>query len=71
MSEDERTHLLKLTSQLAEPHLDLDLRLNLVAQMRRLLSGETPETWSPVAEPENQPFEMICPAVPLGAMVQV
>jgi site-specific recombinase XerD len=65
--EEERAHLLELISRLAEPHLALDLRLNLVAQMRCLLSGETPQA----GPPENQPFEMICPAVPLDAMAQV
>jgi hypothetical protein len=71
VSEEERIHLLELISRLAEPRLDLDLRLNLVEQMRRLLSGEIPQAWPPETEPENQLFEMICPAVPLDAVAPV
>jgi hypothetical protein len=40
---DERAQLLELIGQLAEPQLGLELRLNLVAQMRRVLNGGPPE----------------------------
>jgi site-specific recombinase XerD len=53
VSEAERAQLLEQLTQLAQPHLAADLRLKLVEQMRRLLSGETPAAWSPAPEPEN------------------
>jgi site-specific recombinase XerD len=71
MSEEERTHLLELISRLAEPHLDLDLRLNLVAQMRRLLSGETPEIGPPETRPGNELCVIIGQPVPLDAVAPV
>jgi integrase/recombinase XerD len=38
-----RTHLLELVSRLAEPQLGLEMRLDLVAQMRHMLNGKTPQ----------------------------
>jgi site-specific recombinase XerD len=46
---DERAYLLELADRLAEPQLDLDTRLDLVAQMRLVLNGPTPELAAPVA----------------------
>ena len=40
---DERAQLLELVGQLAEPQLGLELRLDLVAQMRYVLNGRPPE----------------------------
>lgn len=57
VSEGERVCLLELISRLAEPHLAPDLRLSLIEQMRRLLSGETPLVWPPETEPERQEHE--------------
>jgi integrase/recombinase XerD len=38
-----RTHLLEIATQLTEPQLGLERRLELVAQMRHMLNGHTPE----------------------------
>jgi len=46
---DERAYLLKLADRLAEPQLDLDTRLDLVAQMRLALNSQTLELTVPVA----------------------
>jgi site-specific recombinase XerD len=43
ISAGERTQLLELVGRLAEPQLGLDVRLDLVAQMRRVLHCEAPE----------------------------
>ncbi len=43
ISAGERARLLELASQLATPQLSLDVRLCLVAQIRRVLHHETPE----------------------------
>jgi hypothetical protein len=43
VSPNERVQLLELIGQLAEPQLGLDLRLDLIAQMRRVLNGGPPE----------------------------
>ena len=43
MDASERAQLLGLATQLAVPQLGLDARLDLVAQMRRVLHHETPE----------------------------
>jgi len=43
VSAGERALLLELVDRLAKPHLGLDVRLNLVAQMRRVLNHERPE----------------------------
>jgi len=40
---DERVQLLELVGQLAEPQLGLEMRLDLVSQMRRVLNGGPPE----------------------------
>ncbi len=40
---EERAHLLELADRLAKPQLGLDVRLDLVAQMRRLLHRKMPE----------------------------
>lgn len=50
VSTDERTYLLVLVAQLAEPQLSLDVRLSLVEQMRCVLNCET-------AEPIRVPIE--------------
>ena len=44
---DERAPLLVLVGQLAEPKLDLEARLHLVAQMRGVLHRATPHTEIP------------------------
>ena len=46
---DGRAYLLQLTDRLAEPQLDLDARLDLVAQMRLALNGQTLELAAPIA----------------------
>jgi site-specific recombinase XerD len=71
VSEAERTQLLELTSRLAEPHLDLDLRLNLVEQMRCLLSGETSAIGPPETRPGNELCLIIGQPVPLDAVASV
>jgi integrase/recombinase XerD len=38
-----RTQLLAVIDQLAAPHLSVDVRLDLVTQMRHLLNGQTPQ----------------------------
>ena len=38
-----RAQLLELVGQLAQPQLGLDMRLDLVAQMRHMLNGKTPQ----------------------------
>jgi hypothetical protein len=43
ISAGERARLLELVSQLAEPQLGLNARLNLVEQMRRVLDRAVPE----------------------------
>ncbi len=68
ISQDERDRLLALANQLAAPHLDQEIRLNLVDQMRLLLSNPTPETWPPDINPENHPFETISPTTPLATV---
>ena len=46
---DERSHLLALLDRLAEPELDLDTRLDLVAQMRLVLNSQVLELATHVA----------------------
>ena len=46
---DGYAYLLQLTDRLAEPQLDLDTRLDLVAQMRLVLNCQTLELPVPVA----------------------
>ena len=45
----ERTQLLVLIDQLAVPQLGVEVRLDLVTQMRHLLNGQTPEPMLAVA----------------------
>lgn len=40
---EKRAHLLELVGQLAQPQLRLEMRLDLVAQMRHVLNGKTPQ----------------------------
>jgi hypothetical protein len=40
MGESERAQLLTLTTQLEQPELNMDARLNIVAQMRSVLNGK-------------------------------
>jgi hypothetical protein len=44
-----RTQLLVLIDQLAVPQLGVEVRLDLVTQMRHLLNGKTPEPMLAVA----------------------
>jgi hypothetical protein len=48
MGESERVQILVLTTQLEQPELNLDARLDIVAQMREVLSGK-----------EATPFEVL------------
>jgi hypothetical protein len=44
VNDDERAHLLELATQLAEPGLGVELRLDLVDQLRRVLNhGASPD----------------------------
>ena len=55
VNNDERTHLLKLATRLAEPELDVELRLDLVEKMCEILNhGTLPEGKQPV-ENERRP----------------
>jgi hypothetical protein len=71
ISQDERGRLLALVNQLAVPRLDQKVRLNLVDQMRLLLSGPVSKAWSSDINPENHPFETISPTTPLDTVAQV
>jgi hypothetical protein len=57
----ERARLLELASQLAVPQLGLDVRLDLVAQIRSVLHQETPEqTESPAGEEWERGHSLVC-----------
>jgi hypothetical protein len=53
VNDDERAHLLELATQLAEPELDVEVRLDLVDQLCRVLNHRTPPEEKQPMENEN------------------
>ena len=55
VNDDERAHLLELATQLAEPELDVELRLDLVDRMCQVLNHELPPDGNWTNENERRP----------------
>jgi len=55
VNDDERAHLLELATQLAEPELDVELRLDLVDRMCQVLNHEVPPDGNWTNENERRP----------------
>jgi integrase/recombinase XerD len=56
-SAEERAQLLELLNRLAEPHIDSEVRMDLVRQVRRILDHETPHQAEDLADGHSQQRE--------------